>query len=800
MGIFRKLGKFTAYSVLAGGLLGGSLTGVLVLDYKNGIISKNIGEYLDSRKDLHSNQTGYWKRINEFEDLKAKLNEEDLEKKVKNGRFPDLDFLDKWSVTENNEISILGDDGKEFLKKPASRVKVECEDIPEVVKKALVLREDQQFYEHSGINWRSKPRSTFNYVKNLFTRKSGRLSGGSGITEQAAKLAISGGEIVIRSGLSGKLRKAEELLLATELDLRGKDEVLCFYANNIALGDRNYGIGAAALDYFDKDARELTFNEALFLSVLINNPGVNPKSKSGFEKQIKKHRNFLNELYKSGKLSRNEFDEYTKEGAIQIKPGKKEHLISDYLTSADAVIKQLKDIYNLDIFDLIHTHDPNFSIKVETTLLEEDSKILKQAVHNRLKDYKDKAVQVGAVVLDKNRNVVAIIGNKNTDAIWADNYAIDKSMRNIGLGSIVKPFFYGIAYEEGIIRKDDLFDDTDTEGIIDPPKNWSDKYHGIITASESLAYSDNVNSRKIYDIILKSRQKSFKMILDYLKDLGFDITEYKNSPGDGSLILGSKGGLTPLELAASFMSFKDGKYVEPRLIKGLVFNDERYYYESDEGKTIWGKETRTDIKESLMAAAEGIKGMPKGVYLKTGTTTNFNSVGAAGFFSGERLHRGFAIKVLRTDGSDKSLGENQYAAVVVAPIIREYAKARLGYVLPVEIDGQRKEVCELEISQLETTILQENNPETLYRLEKRFNDCNEELEYGEEWAKNIYGAALVNHRLNDLYLEGDNRILQDETYNAAFDYYQKIIENDDSESNVFKSAKNKLEELESANN
>ena len=144
------------------------------------------------------------------------------------------------------------------------RLFVPIESIPDHVKFAFVSAEDKSFYEHNGIDIRGIIRAQLSNITNILRGR--RLEGGSTITQQVAKNFLLSSEQRIE-------RKVREMLIARKMEKAfTKDHILELYLNEIYLGNRSYGVAAAALNYFDKPLSELTINEAGYLAAITKGP------------------------------------------------------------------------------------------------------------------------------------------------------------------------------------------------------------------------------------------------------------------------------------------------------------------------------------------------------------------------------------------------------------------------------------------------------------------------------------------------------------------------------------------------
>jgi penicillin-binding protein 1A len=141
------------------------------------------------------------------------------------------------------------------------RIPLEWEEIPPVVVDAFLAAEDDRFFEHPGVDWQGLLRAVAANVT-----PGARLQGGGTITMQLARNTVLTSERTLR-------RKIKEVFLALRLERSfTKQEILTLYLNRIFLGQRAYGIGAAAEVYFDKPARDLRLAEAALLAGLPRAP------------------------------------------------------------------------------------------------------------------------------------------------------------------------------------------------------------------------------------------------------------------------------------------------------------------------------------------------------------------------------------------------------------------------------------------------------------------------------------------------------------------------------------------------
>lgn len=180
-----------------------------------------------------------------------------------NTDLPDYRQLAKYEPAVTTRL--FAGDGQLLMEYAAEkRLFVPIDKIPERVKQAFISAEDKHFYQHGGIDYIGIVRAVLNNIKNL--GKGRRPSGASTITQQVAKNFLLSSEV-------SYVRKIKEAILANRMNKAfSKDHILELYLNEIYLGNRAYGVAAAALNYFDKSLDELSLEEIAYLAALPKGP------------------------------------------------------------------------------------------------------------------------------------------------------------------------------------------------------------------------------------------------------------------------------------------------------------------------------------------------------------------------------------------------------------------------------------------------------------------------------------------------------------------------------------------------
>ena len=184
------------------------------------------------------------------------------------------------------------------------RILTPFDQIPEKLTQAFLAAEDQQFYEHPGIN---PARILSAALANL--RAGHTVQGGSTITQQVAKNFLLTSE-------RSYTRKIREAILAYRIEKSfTKDDILYLYLNQIYLGRGSYGVASAAWRYFHKPLNELTLAECATIAGMPKSPGryaphINP------EKATQRRNTVLHLMQNSGFASQIEVEMATREPMI----------------------------------------------------------------------------------------------------------------------------------------------------------------------------------------------------------------------------------------------------------------------------------------------------------------------------------------------------------------------------------------------------------------------------------------------------------------------------------------------------
>ena len=358
---------------------------------------------------------------------------------------------------------------------PEGRYWTPIDRIPVFLQKAVVAVEDARFYEHGGIDIRGIARAL---VKDVVKGK--LAEGGSTITQQLIKNKYLSGEKTID-------RKLREGLMAVEFEQKyTKKQILEMYFNEIYYGNGAWGIGQAARLYFDKSPEELTDAESALLAGVQKNPRrYNPWGVSA--KVVARRDVVLNRMV----------------DLKIITPGQKKKLRAQRVTFAQTgqayyylahiksklIEKYGKEIIERGGLEVTAGMDLNLQKLAEKTLREGVKRISPE-------------LQGALVSLDiTTGDLLAAVGGVDFSKSSYDR-AFNARRQP---GSAIKPLIYAAALEKGFTAGS-LWDDTPVaynrgNNETWKPLNYGREQFGTLSLRQALAYSNNVITVKLLEVI-----------------------------------------------------------------------------------------------------------------------------------------------------------------------------------------------------------------------------------------------------------------------------------------------------------
>jgi len=179
--------------------------------------------------------------------------------------LPEIHALENYRPI--TETQLFSDDGQQIgTFSLQRRILVTYEQIPAILREAIISTEDQHFEQHWGVDF---PRVLESAWKDALARRP--VEGASTLTMQ-----LAGGLFLNRADRSMR-RKLQETILALEIERHyTKAQIFTMYCNQIYLGSGNYGVRAASEYYFDKPLSQIDLPEAALLAAIIRGPYYSP--------------------------------------------------------------------------------------------------------------------------------------------------------------------------------------------------------------------------------------------------------------------------------------------------------------------------------------------------------------------------------------------------------------------------------------------------------------------------------------------------------------------------------------------
>ena len=239
---------------------------------------------------------------------------------------------------------------------------ISYEEIPDDIKNAFLAAEDDNFFNHQGISYTGLLRSLLRCL-----RPSGCEGGGGTITMQVVRGYLLTREQTI-------IRKLKEIFLALELESNlEKEEILELYVNRIFLGNRSYGIQAAANTYFDKSLSELNISESATIAALAQLPSrVNPVKDP--RRTLQRRNWILSRMFRLNYISEDEYKESISENI----------LIANNINLYDIDAGYIAELVRQDIVNRYGLRAYKEGWSVYTTINSESQRVSKESMMKEL--------------------------------------------------------------------------------------------------------------------------------------------------------------------------------------------------------------------------------------------------------------------------------------------------------------------------------------------------------------------------------------------------------------------------------
>lgn len=423
------------------------------------------------------------------------------------------------------------------------RVFIDFADMPPQLINAFVAAEDQNFWTHPGIDIQGITRALVNNGMRMLGFDA-RFSGASTITQQVAKNFFLTSERTIS-------RKIKEAILAMRLERTfSKQHIMTLYLNQIFLGARAYGVGSAALMYFNKPVSELNLAECAFLASL-------PKAPNNRDKAIERRNYVLRRMVQEGYITQADADAAAAE-PLNINSGFTAQMADEFQYFAEDVRRQLLDTLGRETLY-------NDGLYIKTTIVPELQRAASAALNKELDRYnsirgENEAKLQGAIIAmnPHTGRVLAMSGGRS----FADSSfnRATQAMRQIG--STIKPFVYLAALERGMSPQTMILDAPIVgwreNNTLWKPENYDKKFLGDVPLRLALETSRNVPAVRLVQTL------GVENAIEVAQRFGVYPADLDNI--NLSMALGS-GETTLQRLVSGYSAFVNGGHlIQPKLV------------------------------------------------------------------------------------------------------------------------------------------------------------------------------------------------------------------------------------------
>jgi len=571
------------------------------------------------------------------------------------------DLPDPTSISTNDKVEstkIYDRSGKIILYDihgEEKRTIVPSEKISQYIKDATLAAEDDDFYLHSGIDFKSIAKALYDDVFK------GQLRGASTITQQLVKNSFLTPEKTI-------VRKLKEAVLAIKLEKTyKKDEILTFYLNQIPYGSNAYGVESAAQTFFNKSAADLSLTEAALLASLPQRPSYLSPYGVHKDELFQRKDYILGRMHELGYINDESYNKAKNETLVfsQESRGIKAPHFVNYIKN------YLEEKYGFDYIQ-------KAGLKVYTTL---DYDIQKLA-EKTLKESKDHLAKYGAsnaaiaVIDSKTGQVLAMVGSLDYFDLENDgNYNVVTSLPGRQPGSSFKPFAYAKLLEKGF-TPNTMFFDVETEfSTSDNPKdsykpqNYDGRFRGPVDLKHSLAQSLNVPAVKTLYLA------GIDDVLELAKNMGISTITDRSRIGL-SLVLGGAE-VKPIEMASAFSVFSNNgiKNTQSSILKieasdGSILEEWKpepvRVLDENVAKTITNILSDNSLRAPVFGENNSLNFKGLDVAAKTGTTQGFRDAWVVGYTTN------VSVAVWAGNNSGKLMRNGAAGSIVAGPIFHNF--------------------------------------------------------------------------------------------------------------------------------
>lgn len=594
-------------------------------------------------------------------------------------QIPDLSAFEERRILQSTKIyDRTGEVLLYDLHQDVRRTVVPNENISRYIKNGTVAIEDDQFYNHIGIDvW-----AIFRAAYTNFTQ--GDLLGGQGgstITQQVIKNSLLENDKKLT-------RKVKEAILSIKLErVLTKDQILWHYLNESPYGGTIYGVEEAAQAYFGKSAADVTLAEAAYIAALPQAPTyLSPYGNNRDALDARKNL-VLDRMRVNGFITNDEM-EAAKNEVVEFQPQVVSGIRAPHFVMY--IREQLVEKYGEEAlaergFRVITTLDWELEQKAEEI-------VKRKAIENT---EKFNATNAGLVAVDpQTGDVLTMVGSRDYFSDEIDgNFNVALAKRQPG--SSIKPFVYASAFRKGYLPNTVVFDvktqfsplcgatDWSSESPCYSPNNYNGEFRGPISMRNALAQSLNIPAVKTLYLA------GIKDTLKFAADMGLTTL---NDPDRYGLTLVLGGGeVRLLDMTEAYGVFaNEGVRAQPRTILRIEDSTGNIIEENkvetsrvlDRNVALMIADILSDsvAREPLWHNYSGVSFPNRDVAIKSGSTNNLRDAWIMGFAPN------MAVGVWVGNNDNKPMGGG-LSGLIATPMWREFMDIALEKV-PIESFAQ----------------------------------------------------------------------------------------------------------------
>lgn len=595
----------------------------------------------------------------------------------------------------------------------------EYQDIPPIVRDAIIAAEDKRFFSHYGVDYAIIPRvlgkvrigtlaihliglgrqrhmlfpqggSTITqqlvrgyFLKNLTARENSSQLQHGGFLSRTLSYAIGAHSVNMLA------RKLEEIRLSLWIEeemqnrfgskRNAKEEILARYASFIYMGNSQYGFAAAAEYYFGRSLASFTTDDAdkaALLAGIPKSPRFYAPSARATARVLRRRNQTLTLMAANGFISRDHVNS-AEQRPIQVIARHKDKILNTPAVLG-TIVRELKRRDDLSLEDLRQGR-----VQVYSTVDARVQQLANEALERGLELYEHrhpsaKGIVQGSVVVLRNRDasILAETGGREVyqgrSATYSDFNRVTKSLRQPG--STMKPMVYLAAFRQGNFNLETLVPD-EPIGVPDGEQqgtkwisNYDDQFKGMIPVREALAESRNAVA------VWLTGQIGIGSVLRISNALGIQT---RLQPYATTALGASEVNL--LELANAYRTMASGIFAEPYVIRKIVRDSGEVAADNEMARSA------VDVNDSALALIqEGLRGVvripagtahaldssvfPIAVMGKTGTTNEFRDALFVGSTYGPD---GITVAVRIGFDDNRSLGPQETGGRVALPVFKD---------------------------------------------------------------------------------------------------------------------------------